>query len=291
MKGVLLLILQCFLAQNLHAELIEAPEIAKNDDENSENDNDTSELFVIEPEEDNSSYSQNEDDVQAEIPEELDIMSVAPENEKGDSPKDAGKGFQVVHVNHSIMPVGSENESGDASKPEEKTPKVIHMDHSILNNFIIQKTEDADVKNPAAADNQATEDDEEEDDQKNIVEYTLEEKKPAPEIKSLENLDQLLNSEVIELTHATIQILDKVSTNCRHEKMNIDEPLKVGDLTIILRRAFMTAPHVIPFSVIGYVEILEKGEKIFGNWMCGTYPSAITFDHAMFDVKVTNEKD
>ena len=75
------------------------------------------------------------------------------------------------------------------------------------------------------------------------------------------------------------------------KKVYVSQSLKVGDLTIILRRAFMTAPHVIPFSVIGYVEILEKGEKIFGNWMCGTYPSAITFDHAMFDVKVTNEKD
>ena len=273
MKGVLLLILQCFIAQNLYAELVEEPEITRDEDANSENDNDTSELFVIEPEENNSSYSQNEDDVQADIPEELDIMSVEPENEGEEEPES-----------------------------DENGPQVIHMDHSILNNFIIQASEDktADVKKiesaenmPAQAENQPVEVEEEEseDNQKNIVEYTLEEKKPAPEIKSLENLDELLNAEVIELTHATVQILDKVSTNCRHEKMNIDVPLKDGDLTIVLRRAFMTAPHVIPFSVIGYVEILEKGEKIFGNWMCGTYPSAITFDHAMFDVKVTNEKD
>lgn len=259
MKGVLLLVLQCFIAQNLYAELVEEPEIVQNDDGSSESDNDTSELFVIEPDENNSGYSQDEEDVQSDIPEELDIMSVEPESEGDDTHEEDGE-----------------------------KPQVVHMDHSILNNFIIQASDSQETEEKKDDVNQEVEGDE---GQQNIVEYTLEEKKPAPEIKSLENLDELLNSEVVELTHATIQILDKVSTNCRHEKMNVDVPLKVGDLTITLKRAFMTAPHVIPFSVIGYVEILEKGEKIFSNWMCGTYPSAITFDHSMFDVKVTNEKD
>lgn len=127
--------------------------------------------------------------------------------------------------------------------------------------------------------------------EKNIVEYTLPE-----ETNIIDGTKQLIPGELvdnaIELSEVVIQVLDKKSTKCKTEKITINKPLQIGDLTIVLRRAFMTPENTVPFYVEGYLEIYNlKNEQIFHNWLCSAFPSGITFDHPLYDIKITNEKD
>lgn len=126
----------------------------------------------------------------------------------------------------------------------------------------------------------------------NIVEYTLPQQAETEEQqKAAQDLRDLLETDVIQLSEVKVQILDKASSVCRDQVLRTNEPYQLGDLTITLKNAFMTAENVVPFSVIGFLEIKKGDTKIFQNWMSGTYKSAVTFDHAIYDIKITNDKN
>lgn len=158
--------------------------------------------------------------------------------------------------------------------------------HSSLNTFVLNemKKDANDVESI---------DDDKNDDDKNIIEYTLPEKHLSDKSNFNEEVDlsKMLQKGVVELKEVIIQVLDKKSTTCRFEKISLEKNVSVGDLTVVLKRAFMTGEYVVPFSITGYLEVYEKGQKIFGGWMTSSLPSAVTFDHAIYDIKITSEKD
>ena len=188
--------------------------------------------------------------------------------------------------------LSDEDDNKSSSQTNSKGEDANDMESSSLNEFVLNELAKSleNVEQPSATKHEEATDEEKE---KNIVEYTLPEKHISND-QALEDeidLSKLLQKGVIELKEIVIQVLDKKSTTCRHEKLSTEKALNVGDLTIELKRAFMTGEHVVPFSVTGYIEVYEKGKKIFGNWMVSSLQSAITFDHAIYDIKITDEKD
>ncbi len=158
--------------------------------------------------------------------------------------------------------------------------------HSSLKTFVLNEVEKETNDVETVGDGKNDEDG-------NIIEYTLPEKHISDKSNFNEEVDlsKMLQKGVVELKEIVIQVLDKKSTTCRFEKISLEKNVSVGDLTVVLKRAFMTGEHVIPFSITGYLEIYEKGQKIFGGWMTSSLPSAVTFDHAIYDIKITSEKD
>ena len=139
--------------------------------------------------------------------------------------------------------------------------------------------------------------------EKNIVEYQLPDPKDVKDQNTNIDINQQLATgkyikDAIELQNVVIQVLDKKSAQCELKKIELNKPVIIGkfnDLSIVLKKAFMTPENVVPFSVIGYVEIHDPRDKdnkvLFANWLCSEFTSGITFDHALYDIKMTNEKD
>ena len=182
-----------------------------------------------------------------------------------------------------------ENNAEDSDATEENQEGLVQdqpVSGSILSKFI-SKLGDAKAETAESSNSDETQ----EEESANIVEYTLPKEEKEEPIKSAENLRELLETDVIQLSEAKVQILDKASSVCRDQVLKINEPHQVGELTVTLKNAFMTAENVVPFSVIGFLEVKKGDVPIFQNWMSGTYKSAITFDHAIYDIKLTNDKN
>lgn len=163
-------------------------------------------------------------------------------------------------------------------EPDENNNDAVLQEDSELTDFISSIGEESDHDNA------------EEDNEKNVVEYNLPEEKASSAPQEAENFDALMNN-AIELSEISVQLLNKQSSKAEDVRFRVNQPVDYGTLSIVLKRAFMTAEDVIPFSVVGYFEVYENKKLIFNNWMCGTYPSAVTFDHAIYDIKINNEKD
>ena len=160
---------------------------------------------------------------------------------------------------------------------------------SILSDFIAKLSDDRTEEMEEIKEENEIKDEEQ---SPNIVEYTLPQQADTEEQqKTAQDLRDLLETDVIQLSEVKVQILDKASSVCRDQVLRTNEPYQLGDLTVTLKNAFMTAENVVPFSVIGFLDIKKGDTTVFQNWMSGTYKSAVTFDHAIYDIKLTNDKN
>lgn len=159
---------------------------------------------------------------------------------------------------------------------------------SILSDFIANLSDDRTKEMEEIKEENEAKDEE----PSNIVEYTLPKQSDTEETqRAAQDLHDLLETDVIQLSEVKVQILDKASSVCRDQVLRTNEPYQLGDLTVTLKNAFMTAENVAPFSVIGFLDIKKGDTPVFQNWMSGTYKSAVTFDHAIYDIKLTNDKN
>lgn len=209
-------------------------------------------------------------------------------------------------VEEMVLPSSAEQVQGNKTEPEKVKQEESHPaeaaadDSGTKEDESDENTDDAALqKDPELTDfissigeatDHDTNDDTEEDNEKNVVEYNLPEEKNSSAPQEAENFEALMNN-AIELSEISVQLLNKQSSKAEDVKFRVNQPVEYGTLSIVLKRAFMTAEDVIPFSVVGYFEVYEDNKLIFNNWMCGTYPSAVTFDHAIYDIKINNEKD
>lgn len=240
----------------------------------------------------------------ADLVEETEFSDEQAENEEEQPQNDENVNDNEVDVQNELVEDENANEHSDSIGAQHELNQDYGTDEH-LKLFVIEQAKQADetehqeqllaVQPEAKRDTQYEE--------KNIVEYKLPEPKDVNDKNITIDVKQQLADgkyveNAVELQNVVIQVLDKKSTHCELKKIELDKPVvigKFGDLSVVLKKAFMTPENVIPFSIIGYIEIHDPKDKdnktIFKNWMCSEFSSGITFDHPLYDIKLTNEKD
>lgn len=276
----ILLLLQLFYFQGVYADLVEEnADIAANQEEE---------------EEDSEDGYQNDDNGAVEeddsVPSE-DVQSELTEGNSDDMSQAEDEQYEVDdQLRNFVIEQANQAATTAVSSPD---LNIVADDDTAVENVEdeIPPAEEVSKAEPPSSE------------EKNIVEYKLPDPKDVKDqTKSVDAQKQFCNGKyvenAIELQNVVIQVLDKKSTKCELMKIELDKPVvigKLGDLSVILKKAFMTPENVVPFSVIGYIEIRDPKDKdnkvLFSNWLCSTSTSGITFDHPLYDIKMTNEKN
>ncbi len=82
-----------------------------------------------------------------------------------------------------------------------------------------------------------------------------------------------------------IQVLDKISGKVFHAKLELGRSTKFGAVAINLKESFVNSPDDMA-EVYAHINIEEKGEVIFDNWLFASSPSVNLFAHPVYDVRV-----
>ncbi len=82
-----------------------------------------------------------------------------------------------------------------------------------------------------------------------------------------------------------IQVLDKISGKVFRSRLDVDQPIQFGTISIILEKAFVNSPDDID-EVYAYIKIKEKGKIIFRDWLFASSPSVNLLAHPVYDVRV-----
>ncbi|MDR1475506.1 MAG: DUF2155 domain-containing protein [Holosporales bacterium] len=105
----------------------------------------------------------------------------------------------------------------------------------------------------------------------------------------------------IQVEHATLLILDRISSHARKVNLDVGSPKIFGRLKIVLKKAFKNSPEFPPESVV-FLEVFDKIPKqnctkaveyeersempVFSGWIYASLPSANVFEHPMYNIKV-----
>jgi hypothetical protein len=87
--------------------------------------------------------------------------------------------------------------------------------------------------------------------------------------------------------------LDKVTARVSRLVVKVNEPVKFGTLTIMVKKCWKASPEDIP-ETKALLEITEKKPSkplvnVFRDWMFASNRSVITLEHPVFDVWVTHD--
>jgi hypothetical protein len=87
--------------------------------------------------------------------------------------------------------------------------------------------------------------------------------------------------------------LDKVTARVSRLTAKVNEPVKFGTLTIVVKKCWLAAPEEKP-ETIAFLDISEtkpgkSTTDIFSNWMFASNPSVITLEHPVYDIWVTHD--
>lgn len=87
---------------------------------------------------------------------------------------------------------------------------------------------------------------------------------------------------------AELQILDKVDATHETLDVAVGASAKVGDLTIAVQ-ACVVRPPDRERDAAAYVDITDRNPAIrpFRGWLLAAEPAASTFEHPLYDVRVT----
>lgn len=87
---------------------------------------------------------------------------------------------------------------------------------------------------------------------------------------------------------AELQILDKVDATHETLDVAVGSSAKVGDLTIAVE-ACLVRPPDRERDAAAYVDITDRNPAIrpFRGWLLAAEPAASTFEHPIYDVRVT----
>ena len=115
-------------------------------------------------------------------------------------------------------------------------------------------------------------------------------------------------SKPTEIYEADLQVLDKISGKVFHYKLKINEPIAVGDLTIVLKRCFRNDPSENR-EIYAFIEVYEKkkyrslsdliskdkfgnvvtdkikGNKLFAKYLFASSPGINKFIHPVYDIR------
>ena len=118
-----------------------------------------------------------------------------------------------------------------------------------------------------------------------------------PRVKSVRHLKDVLAGVVperdvsiwesfpVKSDSVNIQVLDKISGKVFRAKLGLSQPIKFGTITMSLRESFVNSPDDMA-EVYAHVNIEEKGNVIFDNWLFASSPSVNLFAHPVYDVRV-----
>lgn len=89
----------------------------------------------------------------------------------------------------------------------------------------------------------------------------------------------------VKADSVNIQLLDKISGKVFRDKLSVNQTMQFGAITITLKKAFVSSPEDMD-EVYAYIEITEKNNIIFSNWLFASSPSINLFTHPVYDVRV-----
>ncbi|MDR2781708.1 MAG: DUF2155 domain-containing protein [Holosporaceae bacterium] len=117
------------------------------------------------------------------------------------------------------------------------------------------------------------------------------EKSKKPSIKKMVQSDDfgdepsIWESEPIEIDSVKIQILDKVSGKVYREIIKLNSTKVFGSIELKLKRCFKNGPEDNR-EISAFIEINEKNNVIFANWLFASAPSVNLFAHPVYDIRV-----
>jgi hypothetical protein len=124
--------------------------------------------------------------------------------------------------------------------------------------------------------------------------YGTESAKKNPERRSIKDIvqnedfedkDSIWESRPIKIQSAKMQILDKISGKVFRQTVAVNKPIVFGTIELQLKKCFENSPEDNK-EVYAFVEIKEKGEVIFSNWLFTSSPSVNLLTHSVYDIRV-----
>jgi hypothetical protein len=92
-------------------------------------------------------------------------------------------------------------------------------------------------------------------------------------------------SKPMEIDSVRVQILDKISGKVYRESIKSDVPKIFGSLRLKLKKCFQNGPENNA-EIFAFIEISEKNEIIFSDWIFASSPSINLFSHPVYDIRV-----
>ncbi|MDR1560842.1 MAG: DUF2155 domain-containing protein [Holosporaceae bacterium] len=92
-------------------------------------------------------------------------------------------------------------------------------------------------------------------------------------------------SKPIEIHHAKIQILDKISGKVFRRIIKTNESIVFGTIELKLKKCFKNSPEDNN-EIYAFIEIMENGKVIFSNWLFASSPSINLLAHPVYDIRV-----
>ncbi len=83
--------------------------------------------------------------------------------------------------------------------------------------------------------------------------------------------------------YAELIVLNKVSAQSELRKVPVGEAVLVGSFSLLVKVCDKAPPEDPPESG-AYLDIVQKGEKIFEGWMFASDPALNSMEHPVYDI-------
>lgn len=109
--------------------------------------------------------------------------------------------------------------------------------------------------------------------------------------------DKRFDKTALTLESATVQVCEKSGVRTIKKKIFVDEPFEFGDLKIVIKKCFRSAPDQ-NLCISAFVNVYEKRvyrynsecsyDLIFSGWMFSSSQSVNSLEHPRYYIKIEN---